>query len=181
MKSENVDPDLTLIRAIADGDPAAMEELYTRQGPAILKYLVGRLGDENLAEDVLQDVMLAVWRKAQGFRGESSVRTWMLTIARNRAINAYLRRAPAAARLEAECLDPSQKADSALDHTTLYQALRSLPEEQRETLELVFFHGLSNQEAATVLKIAPGTVKSRLHRAKARLRTLIVSEELQDE
>ncbi|MBC7872120.1 MAG: sigma-70 family RNA polymerase sigma factor, partial [Chitinophagaceae bacterium] len=81
------DPDAALIRRMASGEVHALDELYTRFGPAVLSYLAARLYDRALAEEVLQDVMLAVWRSAASFRGESKVLTWMLTIARNRAIN----------------------------------------------------------------------------------------------
>jgi RNA polymerase sigma factor (sigma-70 family) len=168
------DPDLELVRRMARGDEDALGEVYQRYASGLLAYLLGRLDDARLAEEVLQDVMLAAWRNARRFRGECRVRTWLLTITRSRAINAYHRQIKPRAgerRLEeAEAGEGAASREAYGDYDELQAALRALPSEQRETLELVFYHGLSLEEAARVLKVAPGTVKSRLHRAKARLR-----------
>src|SRR3954452_10608343 len=88
------DPDFALIEAMAGGEVAALNELYTRHGANILNYLTSLLHDRAQAEEVLQDVMLAAWENAAKFRGDSKVRTWLLTIARHRAINAHRRATP---------------------------------------------------------------------------------------
>lgn len=174
--------DAELMHAIGQGDTHALETLYSRHGAALLGYLSGQLGNNRqLAEEVLQDVMMAVWRSAAKFRGESKVRTWLISIARNQAIN--LRRKN---RLETvELLDEVYTDDStepleAMMRQTqakvLHEALLLLPEPQRETLELVFFHQLSGTEAAEVMGVSVGTVKSRLHRAKETLRRLLGDE-----
>lgn len=173
------DLDLLLVQRMAAGDPHALDELYARHGPHLLAYLAGRLGDAGLAEEVLQDVMLAAWQHAAAFRGRARVRTWLLAIARRRAINAHRRRQPAPAiplddesdRLAATDSPPSGISD----------ALASLPEALRETLELVFYHGLSGVEAAEVLGVPAGTVKSRLHHARARLRRWFEEQTATDE
>jgi RNA polymerase sigma factor (sigma-70 family) len=168
------DPDFVLLQRIARQDEGALEELYQKYAASLLAYLSGRLGDARLAEEVLQDVMLAAWRNAPRFRGECRVRTWLLAIAHNRAINAYHRQIrPTALETPLDDPMPIQKGEMVGKYDDLHTAIQSLPVEQRETLELVFYHGLSLQETALVLKIAPGTVKSRLHRAKARLREWI--------
>jgi RNA polymerase sigma-70 factor (ECF subfamily) len=186
MQLKAEDPDWELIRAIAQGDARALERLYASYGPGLLVYLSGRLDDPHLAEEVLQDVMLAVWRAAPRFRYQSKLRTWLFAIARNRAINAYQRkRAPdhlpieRANRLsdsEMRPLDARQEKRS-----TLLEALQNLPRQQRETLELVFMHNFSIQETAMILDVAPGTVKSRLHRAKTALRQNLSDQEKADE
>ena len=109
--------------------------------------------------------------------------TWLLTIARNRAINAYHRQiVPAAHDVPFDDLDLDKigQASLSVEPASVYHdlnaAFQELPEEQRETLELVFYHGLSQEEVAQVLHIAPGTVKSRLHRAKDRLRAWMNAE-----
>jgi RNA polymerase sigma factor (sigma-70 family) len=176
------DPDLALLRAIANGDERALDELYARHGPALLTYLVGRLGDRQQAEEVLQDVLLAAWKGAARFRGESRVRTWLLSIARYRAINAQRRRtlprAPFYEAAGASCAGPLEGLTREARRDQVRQALSQLPASQRETLELIFYHELSGPEAAAVLGVAPGTVKSRLHRAKATLRKLLQTEEI---
>lgn len=176
-----VDPDAILIRRIALGDMGALETLYGRFGLKVLNYLIGQLGDSALAEEVLQDVMMAAWKNAVGFRGESHVLTWLLAIARNRAINARDRQ-----RFETAPLDEnitmahessvSELLDAQIERETLREALHRLPNDQRETLELVFYHQLSGAEAAAVLGVAPGTVKSRMHRALMTLKTMLRKE-----
>lgn len=180
------DPDWALIRAIARGDERALERLYASYGPSLLVYLSGRLGDPHLAEEVLQDVMLAVWRAAPRFRYESKLRTWLFAIARNRAINAYHRkRTPDHLPIEqANSLSGSEIRPLAArqeKRSALHEALQVLPQEQRETLELVFMHNFSIQETAAILDVAPGTVKSRLHRAKTALRQHLSAQEIPDE
>jgi RNA polymerase sigma-70 factor (ECF subfamily) len=177
------EPDLDLIRAMGDGDVGALDALYARYGSGILSFLVARLNDRQLAEEVLQDVMLAAWRSADRFRGESSVRTWLLTIARNRAINARRRYTPQMVAiddvydLDTDETGPQEKVEKRGRRDALRAALDTLPDMQREILVLVFYHGLSEREIAQVLDVAPGTVKSRLHRAKEMLRRAMQGEE----
>ena len=173
--------DEALVRAIAEGDTGALQQLYQRHGLLLLAYLTGQVSDPQLAEEVLQDVMLAVWRGAGRFRADSKVTTWLLAIARRRAITARQRRPPTADHLNemvpADVPTPLDTLEQQATRETVRAALRRLPNDQRETLELVFYHGLSGPEAAEVLGIAPGTVKSRLHRAKALLSRLLGQDE----
>jgi RNA polymerase sigma-70 factor (ECF subfamily) len=176
------DPDLGLLQAMADGDSRALDTLYAHHGPHLLAYLIGQLEQRALAEEVLQDVMLAAWEGAARFRGESQVRTWLLGIARYRAANARRRHmllhAPLDERLGADEPRPPEIVEQQEAKGAIQRALGQLPREQRETLELVFFHELSGSEVAEVMGVAPGTVKSRLHRAKAALRQLLGKEEI---
>jgi RNA polymerase sigma-70 factor (ECF subfamily) len=171
------DPDLPLMREIAQGDGRALSELYTRHGANILNYLTSYLNDRQQAEEVLQDVMLAVWNNAAGFRGESKVRTWLLTIARNRAINAQRRYTPRWVELDENIhggdTTPIEHAEVKSQQRVLRDAIKSLPPFHQEILVLVFYHGLSGQEVADVLGVTVGTVKSRLHRAKDMLRRVL--------
>ncbi len=171
------DPDLPLIQAIARGDGRALHELYTRHGANVLNYLRSYLDDRQLAEEVLQDVMMAVWNHAGSFRGESKVRTWMLTIARNRAINAGRRYTPRMVELDENLHtgenSPLEHAEAHHQAHALRQAIRELPKFHQEILILVFYQGLSGQEVAEVLGVSVGTVKSRLHRAKEMLRKVL--------
>lgn len=171
------DPDLLLLRKMAQGDAGALERLYTRHGPALLSYLSGRLGDGPLAEEALQDVMLAAWQGAKRFRGESKVKTWLLSIAHRRVISLRRKRGPDALPLKdgvpAGEAGPLESALRSAQREELRRALESLPPHQRETLELVFYHGLSGPEAAEVLGVPAGTVKSRLSRALTSLRRFL--------
>jgi RNA polymerase sigma-70 factor (ECF subfamily) len=180
--------DSELVKALAAGDTRALDELDQRHGLAVLSYLIGQVGSRPLAEEVLQDVMLAVWRGAARFRGESSVRTWMLAIARKRAISARLahqrredRQTPLEDNVPTGDAGPLDVLEQRATVAEVRAALSHLPADQRETLELIFYHELSGPEAAKVLGIAPGTVKSRLNRAKTMLRRVLrLQEDLTD-
>jgi len=178
------DPDLYLLQGIASGDVRALDELYARYGSSVLGYLISLLSDQSLAEEVLQDVMLAVWNNAANFRAESSVRTWLLVIARNRAFNTQRRRQLPIISLsdafEAHSNDtePLEKVERKNASSTVRKALDNLPPAHREVLVLVFYHQLSGPEVAEVLGITTGTVKSRLHRAKEALRRVLGNEEI---
>jgi RNA polymerase sigma-70 factor (ECF subfamily) len=173
-RQDPADPELAALRAVADGDDAALQWIYTRHGPGVLSYLRGQLRDPALAEEVLQDVMLAVWRSAGSFRGECKLRTWLLTIAHRRALNARRRKRLPSQDIAATSpahLPESPPADRGLAlRTDLRLQLLELSPEHRASLELFFFHDLSIADIARVLDLPPGTVKSRLHRAKAQLR-----------
>lgn len=173
------DPDGGLLRAMANGDVRALDDLYARHGRRLLSYLVGLLGDRQLAEEVLQDVMLAAWRGAGQFRGESQVYTWLLAIARLQALGALRRRKFTSVPLDENLPDGDSGQPAAFDREALRAALKRLPTDQRETLELIFYHELTGVEAAAVLGVAPGTIKSRLSRAKSTLRGLLRREEVE--
>ena|SRR5579871_2749581 len=173
------DPDFALIQAMAGGDVSALNELYTRHGASILNYLTSILHDRELAEEVLQDVMLASWEHAASFRGESKVRTWLLTIARHRAINTQRRITPDLVELDESALSadttPLEKVERKSQRQNLQAAIQQLPPFHQEILVLIFYHQLSGPEVAEVLGITVGTVKSRLHRAKEMLRRVLQS------
>lgn len=179
------DPDFELVQAMASGDSQALEVLYARYGPSLLVYLIGQLGQRAQAEEVLQDVMLAAWQAAPQFRGDSQVRTWLLGIARHRAANARRRRTLPRVPLDEELVADDPRPGDIVERRDRYDAIQralgQLPEEQRETLELVFFHELSGPEVAQVTGVALGTVKSRLYRAKAALKQWLSSEEADHE
>lgn len=183
--------DGSLLGRIAGGDRDAHRQLYERHGPAILAFLVSRTADRALAEDVLHDVMLTVWRAAGTFRGASAVRTWLLSIAHHTACKALRRhrreqplswagpdrgghRAPGFAPAAA----PTGLAPDA--RVELAGAVAALPEVQRTALVLHFYHGLSVAEIAAVVGVPAGTVKSRMSRGKERLRALLAPREVED-
>lgn len=175
--------DLELVRAMAQGDMHGLDQLYALHGPSILSFLTARLGNRELAEEVLQDVMLAAWKNAATFRGESSVRTWLLVIARNRAINAQRRYTPTMVSL-ADSPDihstdtgPYEAVARDFERSAVRQALEHLPDLHREILVLFFYHQLSGNEIAEVLDISVGTVKSRLHRAKEALKRIMMTQQ----
>ena len=173
------DDEFVLVRAVAAGDVDAFEELYRRHARSLFGYIFARLGDRQLAEEALQDVALALWQGAGRFRGECSVRTWLFAVARRRSLT-LRRRLPRERSMVDEELLPPSDAPGPLESTltsvsrmAVRQALEQLPILQRETVELVYLHGMSGPEAAIVMNVPLGTVKSRLHRALKALAPLL--------
>ena len=178
----NEDPDIQLVEQMIQGDTQALNDLYARHGGAILGFLTSRLSNRQLAEEVLQDVMMAVWKNAGSFRGDSKVKTWLYVIARNRAINAQRKRSPEFVHLneaygyQSDDTGPMERMIKLSNREGVRSAIDQLPEGQKEVLILVFYNQLSGPETAAVLGISEGTVKSRLHRAKHQLKQLLGHE-----
>jgi RNA polymerase sigma-70 factor, ECF subfamily len=171
--------DAELVRAMAAGDRAALATLYQRHGQVLLAQLVLLTGDRMLSEELLQDTMLAAWRGAATFRGESKVRTWLIAIARRQARDrmrgrrfsvvddTHLTQSPA---IEP---GPEQLVLGRAEARAVADAITNLGPSHREVLGLVFGAGLTMAEAAGVLEVPLGTVKSRLYAARAALANLL--------
>lgn len=172
--------DAALLRAIAAGDVDAHRRLYERHAAAVFAFLVARTGDRQQAEDVLQEVMIAVWKGAQAFRGASAVRSWMIGIAVHKASHAMraVRRERATPPPSGRGTDapPTSLAAKVDDRLDVAAALAALPESQRTVVVLFFFDGQSLDAISALLNVPIGTVKSRLHRAKAQLKAALDAE-----
>jgi RNA polymerase sigma-70 factor, ECF subfamily len=167
--------DAELLRLIGRGDEGAMTEFYRQHGRVVLAQILLVVGERALAEEILQDTMLAIWRGAGSFRGESSVRSWVIAIAR-RQTRDRLRGCRLWVVDDAFLADQPSSGPGpellALDRAELAEvtdAIRELAPVHREVLGLVFGSGLSLPEVAGVLEIPVGTVKSRLAAARAAL------------
>ncbi len=175
--------DPALLARIGAGDRQALADLYVRYGDALLHYLLSLTPDQALAEEILQDTLVAVWGSAGRFGGKSTVRTWLIGVARRQAHNTLRRRglpladAAALATLPAHDPTPEDAALAGADRADLAAALRRLPPAQHEVLALIFGQELSYQETASILGIPIGTVRSRLNHAKRALRALLESPE----
>jgi RNA polymerase sigma-70 factor (ECF subfamily) len=167
------EPDATLIAAARAGDRGAVDELLARYEERIYRFGLRMCGDEESAREVLQETMLAAFRNLPGFRGEASLSTWLYQIARSFCIK-QRRGAHPTSRLEADLPDPAASPDLQVEARRIGEALataiRELAAEQREVLVLRDVEGLSAQEAADVIGIEVGALKSRLHRARMALR-----------
>lgn len=183
MAAKPLADDAQLIRHIARGDRQALSELYTRYQRSLFSYLLQLTPDYGLAEELLQDTLVAVWKSARSFEGRSSVLTWLIGIARRQAHNTLRqRRIPVADLTELECmpadeLEPEEVVLANVARDQLTQAFRQLAPVHREVLVLIFVQELSYQETATVLGIPIGTVKSRLNNARRALRAFLDAKE----
>jgi RNA polymerase sigma factor (sigma-70 family) len=165
--------DRALLAAVATGDGAALTELYRRHSRALFGYLIRVCGDRSVAEEVLQDTLVALWQGADGFAERSSVRVWIFGIARRQAIQ-RLRRRPAPIPTELPerpdpALGPDEIAVLATGGTAVAAAVSALPVHHREVVALVMVAGLPLAEAARILDVPVGTVKSRIARGRAAL------------
>lgn len=168
------DPDLPLILRIAAGDREALETLYSRHGLWLLNVLISRCADRASAEDALQEVMVAVWQGAGKFRGDSQVTTWLYGIAQRQSLHSFR---PTTASWDERL--PGEDGDFASDailRDRLREALSRLPPAEQEALELVYYRELSLAEAAQHSRIPLNTLKSRLIRARKRLRQWLKKE-----
>ncbi|MFC6878188.1 MULTISPECIES: RNA polymerase sigma factor [Actinomadura] len=169
------DDDEGLLARVAEGDRTALVALYRRHGGAVLAQISLVVGDRGLGEEVLQDTMLAVWKGAASFEGRSRVRSWIISIARRQARDRLRRRRPrivAADALEERPATGPGPEDVALERaeaTAVAHAITRLGAAHREVLETVFGAGLTLAEAADVLEVPLGTVKSRLSAARGAL------------
>ena len=172
----NEQDDVRLVRRVADGDRDALAALYRRHGRIVLAHLTVVVGEAALSEEILQDTMLAVWRGAASFRGESAVRSWIIAIARRQARDRLRHRprpAPAGlaelSGLPSPEAGPEQAVLERAEAELIADAIGRLGRLHREVLGLVFWAGLTLAEAAAVLEVPVGTVKSRLSAARAAL------------
>lgn len=172
------------IRSIAaTSDRAAFAMLFAHFAPRVKAYLM-RLGAEpSAAEDLMQDVMLTVWRRAESYDPTlAGVSTWIFTVARNRRIDALRREKrpeldPSDPAFAADAPRPADDAVAAQQwESKLAAAIRDLPAEQSALLRLAYFEDRSHSDIAAALRLPLGTVKSRLRLAIARLRTRFEEE-----
>jgi RNA polymerase sigma-70 factor (ECF subfamily) len=168
-----------LIQQVALGDRGALEALYAQAGPTLLRYLLHFTADRGVAEEILQDVLVAIWQNAHSYAGRSAGRGWLFGIARRRALKRLRRSDPLLLGLELAGAMPASEPEpeaallAACDRANLRQAIDQLSEIHREVLVLTFVLELSLAEVAEVVGVPIGTVKSRLHHARRDVRRLL--------
>lgn len=171
-----------LVAALVEGDERAFEALYEKTSPYVFGLLLKILGSRARAEEVAQDVYLQIWQTAPGFDPErSSALAWIGMIARSRAIDRVrsegsygealgaLERRSAAQPFGEPAADPESWTSAAERRELVGRALAQLPREQRDVLELAFFHGESHRGVAARTGVPLGTVKSRIRAAIGKL------------
>lgn len=173
--------DDSLIMSIADGDKRAMVLLFMRYNVRIHRFVTRLTGNASFAEDVVSEVFLDVWRGAADFGGKSSVSTWLLGIARYKAMTALKRRTEAAldhdvaAAIADDADDPEVAAHQASRGVVIRKCLMRLPPALREVVDLIYYHEKTVAEVAEIVGIPPGTVKTRMFRARSLLQELLQS------
>jgi RNA polymerase sigma-70 factor (ECF subfamily) len=166
--------DILLMR-IATGDRLAMRALFARHRVAVYRWLLRIAGNPASAEDLTSEVFLEVWRNAASFERRSSVSTWLLAIARYKALSALRRRGDEALDDQApiEIPDGADDPEIALqkkdDAERMREALTALPSNHRQVIDLVYYHGKTIKEVGEVLGIPAATVKTRMFYARRRL------------
>ena len=171
--------DEVLIGRIANGDRLAMQVLFARHHVRVFRFVVRLVRNETTAEDLISEVFLDVWRQAGRFEGRSAVSTWMLAIARFKALSA-LRRRPdqeldeeTAAAIEDPSDDPGTVLEKKDKSVMLRKCLTALSAEHREIIDLVYYHEKSVEEVADIVGIPENTVKTRMFYARKRLAELL--------
>ena len=171
--------DEMLLLGIADGDRGAMHTLYARHNVRVYRFILRMLRDATQAEDLVSQVFLDVWRTAGQFEGRSQVSTWLLSIARFKALTALRQR-----RFEdidqdeiMEIADGAETPEASLDRSKTSTILRAcidqLSPAHREIIDLVYYHEMSVEEAGRLIGIPQSTVKTRMFYARKQLATLL--------
>jgi RNA polymerase sigma-70 factor, ECF subfamily len=171
--------DEVLIARIAGGDRLAMQVLFARHHVRVYRFVLRLVRNEATAEDLISEVFLDVWRQAGKFEGRSAVSTWMLSIARFKALSA-LRKRPeleldeeTAERIEDQSDDPETALAKKDKGALLRQCLTALSAEHREIVDLVYYHEKSVEEVAGIVGIPEATVKTRMFYARKKLSELL--------
>jgi RNA polymerase sigma-70 factor, ECF subfamily len=184
--------DEQLIAAVAQGDRRAFETLYDRYAPAVFGLSLRTLRDREVAEEAVQEIFWRIWQRAGSFDRSRSFAPWLFGIAHNYCIDELRRRKarPQSVYEDDErpilsaipdTVDVSESAVLAEQRRAVQRALRQLPDEQREALELAYFGGLTQQEIATRLGNPLGTIKTRMRLGLQKLRGLLQSQQIADE
>jgi RNA polymerase sigma-70 factor (ECF subfamily) len=171
--------DEALIELIAEGDKRAMQVLYARHNVRVFRFIVRLTGNQTLAEDLVSEVFLDVWRQAEGFEAKSQVSTWLLAIARYKALSALRRRTEEhlddrmAASIEDTSDDPETMVHTRDRNGIVKKCLTQLSPAHREVIDLVYYHEKSVDEVARIVGVPPATVKTRMFYARSKMADLL--------
>jgi len=171
-----------LLERIAKQDQAAFQELYKAFSRKVFAYVLNQLKDQAKAEEVLVDTMYEVWRNPTRFRGESAFSTWLIGIARNKALLVYRSRRPDEDHADLDDIADIIPDEGPDGYARLAEQQRregvqlcmgKLTEEHRECLHLVFYEGMSLAEVAAVQRCPENTVKTRLFHARQKIKNCL--------
>jgi RNA polymerase sigma-70 factor (ECF subfamily) len=171
--------DETLIRLIAQGDKDAIRVLFARHNVRVFRFLLRFVGDDATAEDLVSEVFIDVWRNAGRFEARSQVLTWILAIARYKALGSLRKRSYAKLddhtcdRLEDPADDPEVVVQKTERNALLQECLKQLSVAHREVVDLVYYHEQSIDEVAQIIGVPQNTVKTRVFYARKRIAALM--------
>jgi RNA polymerase sigma-70 factor (ECF subfamily) len=171
--------DEMLLQSIAKGDRTAMHVLYSRHNVRVYRFVLRMVRDTTMAEDLVSQVFLDVWRTASQFEGRSQVSTWLLSIARFKALTALRQRKHEDIEQEdvLEIADEADTPEASLDRSNTKAILRAcvakLSPAHREIINLVYYHEKSVEEAGAIIGIPQSTVKTRMFYARKQLAELL--------
>jgi RNA polymerase sigma-70 factor (ECF subfamily) len=173
--------DLELARRCGQGDMAAFEELYRTHAARLYSLVLRMIGSPQDAEDLLQDVFLHAYRKLGGFRGESSLGTWLYRLAVNQCLDFLRGRQTKMARVTGSYDDsgmsepaaPAPVVPNAISRVDLERAIARLPDGCRTAFVLHDVEGFAHHEVGDMLGVSEGTSKSQVHKARLKLRALL--------
>jgi RNA polymerase sigma factor (sigma-70 family) len=170
--------DAELLVAVGSGDLDAIRELYDRHAAWLSVRLSRRCNDAEVVADALQDTFVAVWGKPTGFRGQGDVAAWLWGIAIRRLVSRLRRRRDVTVGFEPTRMPLVPAAEEqvllSVEYGDVGQALARLSPEMRAVIQAVVLDGLTTKEAARLLRMPEGSVKTRLSRAKVQLRAALV-------
>jgi RNA polymerase sigma-70 factor, ECF subfamily len=175
--------DLDLVTGLKARDTTALEQLYDRYGGLAFSVAMRVLGDSGRAEDVVQDAFLRLWNSSKQFDPDrGSLRTWLMTAVRNRAIDVLRgrgrherqeRELPVDAVASGTGSDPWKEVAQNLEREAVQTALRALPPEQRQVVELAYFGGHTFPEIAAMIRVPLSTVKGRMRLALEKMHSFL--------
>ena len=165
--------DLTLLRRHQEGDAEAFGEIFRRHRDRMWAVALRTTRDPEVASDAVQDAFLNAFRRAGSFRGDSQVTTWLHRITVNACLDRLRRQRPTADIEDHDPVEPRDHHHAVDVRLDVQEALAQLPEGQRLALVLVDMHGVSVAEAAQILHVAEGTVKSRCSRGREAMARLL--------
>ncbi|MGA9429902.1 MAG: sigma-70 family RNA polymerase sigma factor [Xanthobacteraceae bacterium] len=177
--------DEVLLQLVADGDKDAMRVLFARHNVRVFRFLTRIVGNEATAEDLLNEVFLEVWRNAGRFEARSQVSTWILAIARFKALAAMRRRRhdelddEASEMIEDTADDPEVAVQKTERSALLQQCLKQLSIAHRQVVDLVYYHEQSIEEVAEIIGVPASTVKTRVFYARKRIAELMAERGLE--
>ncbi len=170
-KAGKKDPDAAIISAIAEGEKEALRILYEKYNKRIFRFAFRLLHNYEASQDVTSEVFLTIWEKAGSYQGRSRVSTWIFGITHNKIRDIWRKKVKTSELFENEIsVEISSKLEARYDFS---QAFEKLPHVQQEAIEMVFYLGMTYEEAAKIIGCPEGTIKSRVFNARKNLKVFL--------